>query len=126
MKRLVLLMALAISAIVCTLTNSPGSQDLAAVGPATQTQSDIAASTPSNSEAATVPSLVWLSFQHASEWHDNQILTILSGKGSFRQSPVNIGVFWDYTALTGRLAYASETKINHAGTRSRELAVSDL
>ncbi len=53
------------------------------------------------------PSLVWLPLFHSSEWHEDKVLTIRNGQGAFEPAPVDIGLFWDYTSLTGRIAFAS-------------------
>lgn len=53
------------------------------------------------------PALVWLPFAHSSESHDGKVLTIRSDQGAFEPAPVEIGMFWDYTPLTGRIVFAS-------------------
>lgn len=72
----------------------------------------------------TVPSLVWLPWGLGIKAHVNNILTVRDDKVSFEQAPVDIGVFWDYTPLTSRVAYASQAQ--HADDRGGQWAVSDL
>jgi Tol biopolymer transport system component len=53
------------------------------------------------------PSLVWLPLFHSSEFHENKVLTVRDGQGAFEPSPIEIGLFWDYSAVSGRIAFAS-------------------
>lgn len=71
------------------------------------------------------PSLVWLPFAHSSESHDGRVLAVRNGQGAFEPAPVAIGMFWDYTALTGRIAYASHFWQPDAGTSASDLWIYD-
>ena len=64
-------------------------------------------SAPASAPAQNYPDLVWLPFAHSSESHEGKLLTVRAGQGAFEASPVEIGMFWDYTPLTGRIAFAS-------------------
>lgn len=69
------------------------------------------------------PSLVWLPLFHGSESHENKVLAIRDGQGAFEPTPVDIGLFWDYSASSGRIAFGSHFwQSNADGTTS----VSDL
>jgi hypothetical protein len=73
--------------------------------------------------ASKFPSLVWLPLFHSSVDHDDKVLTIRDGQGAFEPSPLDIGLLWDYTPLTGRIAFGSH--FWQAGT-DRKTSVSDL
>jgi hypothetical protein len=77
-------------------------------------------STPGSSK---FPSLVWLPLFHSSVDHDGKVLTIRDGQGAFEPSPLDIGLLWGYTPLTGRIAFGSH--FWQAGTNGKT-SVSDL
>jgi len=77
------------------------------------------------SEIPSWPSLVWLPFTHSSESHDGKVLAVRNGQGAFEPAPVPIGMFWDYTSLTGRIAFASHFWQPDGGTSASDLWVYD-
>jgi hypothetical protein len=70
------------------------------------------------------PVLVWLPYKASSLAFNNQVLTIREEKLSYEQSPVDIIVFWDYTPLTGRLAYGTQEL--HPDTITKNTSATDL
>lgn len=74
--------------------------------PGIYTPTPPAESTPTPA-ASKFPSLVWLPLFHSSESHENKVLTVRDRQGAFEPSPVEIGLFWDYSAVSGRIAFAS-------------------
>ncbi|MCK6623721.1 MAG: hypothetical protein DPW09_02170 [Anaerolineae bacterium] len=70
------------------------------------------------------PALVWLPYGSASRWFNQQLLTVRAGQLSREPTPVTFEIFWDYSPLSGRLAYASQQM--HGDTMSNQRGVSDL
>ena len=68
------------------------------------------------------PDLVWLPFTSGLD-DSRSVITVRPGKVGFEPSPVDLALFWDYGAATGKLAYASE--FWHAASGSNR-SVSDL
>ena len=54
------------------------------------------------------PSLVWLPFAEGAHGDSPTVLVVRSGDILREPSPVQIHLFWDYSAAYGKLAYASE------------------
>src|SRR4030067_1027348 len=69
-----------------------------------------------------VPELVWLPFSSGLD-ESRAVLVVRSDQVGLEPSPVDFSLYWDYSGLTGRLAYASE--FWHAAEGSNR-SVSDL
>src|SRR3990172_3513073 len=69
-----------------------------------------------------VPDLVWLPFSNGLD-ESRSVLVVRSDQVGFETSPVDFSLYWDYSGITGRLAYASE--FWHAAEGSNR-SVSDL
>jgi hypothetical protein len=89
---------------------------------ATGTPEPEATAAPTREIGPAVPDLVWLPFSSGLD-ESHSVLVVRSDQVGLEPSPVDFSLYWDYSALTGRLAYASE--FWHAAEGSNR-SVSDL
>jgi len=81
-----------------------------------------AAPTREGESGPAVPDLVWLPFSSGLD-DSRSVLVVRSNQVGLETSPVDFSLYWDYSGITGRLAYASE--FWHAAEGSNR-SVSDL
>src|SRR3972149_1760520 len=94
----------------------------AAASGATGTPEPQASAVPTSEIEPAVPDLVWLPFSSGVD-DSRSVLVVRSNQVGFETSPVDFSLYWDYSGITGRLAYASE--FWHAAEGSNR-SVSDL
>ena len=94
----------------------------AAASGATGTPEPQASAVPTSEIESAVPDLVWLPFSSGVD-DSRSVLVVRSNQVGFETSPVDFSLYWDYSGITGRLAYASE--FWHAAEGSNR-SVSDL